>query len=210
MKFLQAFVHLSSNDGWAMASHVALSLMIAMFPFLIFIISFTGFLGADELSIEITRLVFDYWPEQIATPIVEEMYAIINSSTHEFMTLAVFLSVFFASNGIEAIRVALNRAYGDYDHRSIFALRLQSLLFIIIGAILMLFIAFLFAVIPVYFSFINVVPSNLNWLISAHSIRWVVTLLLLVFSVFACHRWLPAKNRHFSALFPGILLKCAE
>lgn len=45
-----ALWHFSEDDGWAMASHVALSSLMAVFPFLIFGTALASFLGADQLD----------------------------------------------------------------------------------------------------------------------------------------------------------------
>ena len=38
------------DDGWAIASHIALSTLMSLFPFLIFVTALTGFLGTEELA----------------------------------------------------------------------------------------------------------------------------------------------------------------
>lgn len=50
-----------------------------------------------------------------------------------FLRLGIALALFFASNGVEAIRVALNRAYRTRDDRWFLYCRLQSLFFVIAG-----------------------------------------------------------------------------
>src|SRR5579884_3362711 len=42
--------HLNADDGWAMASHVALSGLMALFPFLIFVAALAGFFGQEALA----------------------------------------------------------------------------------------------------------------------------------------------------------------
>ena len=59
---VDAVSHFNESDGFAMASHVALSLMIAVFPFLIFAVSLAGILHTDGVSRAIIDLVFDYMP----------------------------------------------------------------------------------------------------------------------------------------------------
>ena len=205
-----ALVSFDKSDGWAMASHVALSLMIAVFPFLIFAVSLTGLLGTVRLSNEIVNLVFDYWPDAIAEPIVNEIKAVVATASKGFMTLGIVLAMFFASNGVEAIRVALNRAYGDSDERPIWKQRLQSLVFVIVGAILMLSISVLLVFLPIYFSFIEVTsPTIYNWLFHNETVRWLIAFALLIFVVFACHNWLPGRRRPMGQIWPGILMTLA-
>ncbi|MEN8132488.1 MAG: YihY/virulence factor BrkB family protein [Pseudomonadota bacterium] len=206
----EALLHFDESDGWAMASHVAMSLMIAVFPFLIFAVSLTGLLGADGLSNEIVHLVFDYWPDAIAKPIVNEIKAVVATANKGFLTFGIVLAIIFASNGIEAIRVALNRAYGDSDEQPIWKQRLQSLIFVIVGAILILLISVLLVFLPIYFSFIEVDSLTVyNWLFHSETVRWFAAFGLLILLMFACHHWLPGRRRPIGRIWPGILMTLA-
>lgn len=207
MKIIKrALAHFNDSDGYAMASHVALSLMIALFPFLIFAVTLASITDTEGISQAIVDLVFEYWPDAIAEPIVNEINAVLSTAGAGYLTFGIVLAVFFASNGVEAVRVALNRAYGDEDDRSIWRQRAQSLLFVVAGAILMLFIAVLLVFAPIYFSFVEVSsPTFYYWLFRSEAVRWFTAFCLLVFVVFACHYWLPAAHRPLARLWPGIL-----
>ena len=201
-----SLLHFNESDGWAMASHVALSLMIAVFPFLIFAVSLASIIGAGEATQGIIDLAFDYWPDAIAEPIVNEINAVVATDSAGFLTIGIVLAIFFASNGVEAIRIALNRAYGDEDDRSVLKQRLQSLVFVVTGAVLMLLISMLLIFVPVYFSFIEVSsPSFYDWLARNYVVRWCAASGMLIFGVFACHRWLPGRRRPPARLWRGIL-----
>jgi membrane protein len=39
--------------------------------------------------------------------------------------------------------------------------------------------------------------------------RGLMVFMLLIFAVFACHRWLPGKRRPLARLFPGIMITLA-
>ena len=54
--------HFLAEDGWAIASHIALSTLTSLFPFLIFVTALAGFLGSQDLADEATRLIFAAWP----------------------------------------------------------------------------------------------------------------------------------------------------
>jgi len=206
----EALLHFNENDGFAMASHVALSVMIAIFPFLIFAVSLASMVSSEGSSLAIIDLVFDLWPEDIAEPIVHEIEAVVDTSSAGYLTVGILLALFFSSNGVEAIRVALNRAYGDIEGRSILRQRLQSLVFVINGAILLVLVSLLLIFAPIYFSFIEL-PSTpfYHWIIKSDLIRGLMVFMLLTFAVFACHRWLPGKRRPLARLYPGILMTLA-
>lgn len=57
---------LIADDGWAIASHIALSVLMALFPFLIIVTALAGFLGTKELADQAAQLLLDAWPRQVA------------------------------------------------------------------------------------------------------------------------------------------------
>ena len=59
---LDAFYRFDRDDGWAIASHIALSILMSVFPFLIVVTAIAGFIGSVDLANEVTRLLFATWP----------------------------------------------------------------------------------------------------------------------------------------------------
>ncbi|TIU04136.1 MAG: ribonuclease BN, partial [Mesorhizobium sp.] len=45
-----AIGHFTTDDGWAMASHLAITSLMALFPFLIFATTLASFLGARAFA----------------------------------------------------------------------------------------------------------------------------------------------------------------
>ncbi len=202
-----AVLHLNESDGWSMASHVAMSFMISVFPFLIFTTSMAGFFSSKTQSKWIIELLFNYWPAEIAEPITQEINVVLNQGTAGFLTLGIVLTLFFASNCIEALRSALNRAYREHDPRSLLMQRMQSLVFVLVGAILVITISVLLIFPPLYYVFLKVAPTSFFISFFQSGIRRLsIAFLLLTFFVFAFHYWLPAKRRSVSQILPGIAL----
>ena len=56
----------SADDGWAIASHIALSALMSLFPFLIVVTALAGFFGSKELADEVARILLEAWPTQVA------------------------------------------------------------------------------------------------------------------------------------------------
>ena len=46
---LDAFYCFNRDDGWAIASHIALSILMSVFPFLIVVTAIAGFVGSVDL-----------------------------------------------------------------------------------------------------------------------------------------------------------------
>ncbi|WP_223478167.1 YihY/virulence factor BrkB family protein [Oricola indica] len=205
-----AFGHFNATDGWALASHVALSAVLAIFPFLIFATTLAGFLGAERFAETAVHLVFDTWPERIASPIAREVENVLTVQRGGLLTISVLAAAFFASNGVEALRVALNRAYRVSETRSIFLIRLQSLGFIIVATFAIMAISFLLVLAPLAFRIAQQwMPGIEAVSISIGFWRFAIALVVLVTGLFVAHKWLPNGRRSFASLVPGIVLTLA-
>ena len=201
-----AYGHFDSDDGWSMASHLALSALLALFPFLIFATSLASFLGADAFADTAVHLIFDTWPEEIAAPIAREVSSVLTIQRGDFLTIGILAAAFFASNGIEALRVGLNRAYRVLDRRSIFFLRAQSLAFVLVATIGFLIVSSLLVVLPVA---IGITQQRLPWIepyIGTINLwRILIAAVIIVLALIAVHLWLPAGKRRFREIVPGLI-----
>ena len=193
-----AFGHFNADDGWAMASHVALTALMALFPFLIFVAQLAGFIGQAPLASQVADFLFATWPEQVAGPIAAEVSRVLTSAHSSLLTVSALVALYLASNGVEAVRTALNRAYRVVDRRSIFFRRGQSVLFVLIGAT-----AFLIAAVIVVA--VASLPA-LGWLqqIIAYA-GLALTTLLVIAALIIAHVFLPAGRPPWRALWPGIV-----
>src|ERR1700686_261054 len=114
---LDAFYQFLADDGWAIASHIALSTLMALFPFLIVLTSLAGFFGSKELADQAAGLMLETWPKQVADSLSGQIHDVLTTTRGDALTIGVVLAVYFASNGVESLRVALNRAYAVIETR---------------------------------------------------------------------------------------------
>ena len=117
-----------ADDGWPIASHIALSTLTSIFSFLIFVVGLAGFFGNRDIAQQAARLLLEAWPQSIAGPLTVEINNVITRPHGGLLGLGAMLSLFFASSSIEALRIGLDRAYDLKDERSWWQLRLQSIL----------------------------------------------------------------------------------
>ncbi len=202
-----AIWHFSEDDGWAMASHVALSTLLAIFPFLIFGTALGSFLGADQFAETAVHLIFDTWPESIAAPISREVVAVLTIPRGGLLTVSVLAAAYFASNGVEALRISLNRAYRVAETRYWYMTRLASLGFVIAGVLALAVISIVLVAAPLA---VRATGDWLPWLSYVYS--WVEswglvgTVAVLLIGLLIAHLWLPAGRRRIADVLPGILL----
>jgi membrane protein len=202
-----AFYTFLADDGWAIASHIALSTLMALFPFLIVLTSLAGFFGSKELADQAAGLLLQVWPRQVADSLSGQIHDVLTTTRGDILTIGAVLAVYFASNGVEALRVALNRAYAVIEPRRWYWLRLESIGYTLVAAFTSLAMAFLIVLGPLMLEAARrhipiIVETNENLLNIA---RYGVTILALVVALFVLHAWLPAGRRGFLQILPGIV-----
>jgi membrane protein len=204
---LDAFYTFLADDGWAIASHIALSTLMALFPFLIVLTSVAGFFGSKELADQAAALLLQTWPRQVADAISGQIHEVLTTTRTDLLTVGAVLAIYFASNGVEALRVALNRAYAVVEPRRWYWLRLESIGYTLVAAIASLLMAFLIVLGPLIIEAVRrylplAVEANERFL---HLSRYGITITAMIMALFILHAWLPAGRRGFLQILPGIV-----
>src|SRR6202795_2283864 len=166
---MDAFYEFLAYDGWANASPIALSTLMALFPFLIVLASLAGFFGSKELADQAVGLLLQIWPKQVADSLSGEIHDVLTTSRGDILTIGAVLAVYFASNGVEALRVALNRAYSVIEPRRWYWLRIESIGYTLVAAVTSLAMAFLIVLGPLIIEAVRrhiplIVESNEHFL----------------------------------------------
>jgi len=204
---LEAFYAFNDDDGWAIASHIALSALMALFPFLIFVTALAALFGTKELADETTRLLLDTWPKEVAVPISDAVHDVLTNLRTDALTFGVLLAIYFASSGIESLRIGLNRAYSVRETNPWWWVRIESIIYVLSGAVSFLALGFLIVLGPlIWASAVKYAPwlAPFSWLIAF--VRYVTAACVLIVGLIIVHKWLPAGRRSFSEIMPGILV----
>jgi len=208
---MHAFYEFLADDGWAIASHIALSTLMALFPFLIVLTSLAGFFGSKQLADQAVGLMLEVWPQQVADSLSGEIHDVLTTTRGDILTIGAVLAVYFASNGVEALRVALNRAYSVIEPRRWYWLRLESIGYTLVAAFTSLAMAFLIVLFPLMLEAARrhipfFVETNEHFL---NVTRYSITIGALIIALFILHAWLPAGRRGFLQILPGIIFTMA-
>jgi membrane protein len=205
-----ALGHFDSDDGWSMASHLAITSLMALFPFLIFATTLASYLGANAFADTAVHLVFDTWPDEIAAPIAREVVTVLTIPRGDFLTLSVIIAGVFASNGIEALRTSLNRAYRVAENRSFIFRRVQSLVFVFIATLSFLAVSVLLVLAPLIGRIaVRYMPWLEPYMGTITLWRYIVASLVILSGLVIVHKWLPAGRRTFLEIVPGIAFTVA-
>jgi membrane protein len=203
-----AFIDFVVDDGWAIASHIALSTLMSLFPFLIFVTALTGFLyGSDVLADQVAKLLLEAWPPEVAGPIASEIASVLTNRHSGLLTFGAVLSLYFSSSAIESLRIGLNRAYDQTEMRPWWHLRLESILYVVVGAVALSALAFLIVLAPLIFAAtLRFAP----WLAGLEQTftfaRFAIAVTVLIVALVLVHKWLPYGRRSFIEIVPGIVV----
>jgi membrane protein len=205
---VEAFRHFLADDGWAIASHIALSTLMALFPFLIVVTALAGFfLGSKELADEAAKLLLEAWPKEVAGPIALDITSVLTTTRGDVLTFGVLFALYFASSGVESLRVGLNRAYNAPEPRAWWLLRLESIVYVLVGAAAILAFSFLVVLAPLIWAhLVRFVPALAPFDGLVTLARYAIAASVLIIALVIVHLWLPAGRRSFMQIMPGIIV----
>jgi membrane protein len=204
---LDAFRAFLADDGWGIASYIALSLLMALFPFLIVVTALAGFFfGSKELADEAAKILLEAWPPQVATPLTFDIQGVMTSLQGGALIFGAIFSLYFASSGVESLRIGLNRAYNIHEPRSWWLLRVESIVYVIVGAAAILAFSFLVVLAPLIWAKLSLyVPGIKPFGDLITLARFATAALVIIIALLIVHLWLPAGRRTLSEVAPGIL-----
>jgi len=207
---IDAFWRFNDDDGWAIASHIALSALMSLFPFLIVVTALAAFFGSKELADETARLMLEAWPKEVAEPIAGEIRDVLTNLRTDVLTFGVLAAVYFSTSGIDSLRIGLNRAYGVKEPHPWWRLRLESIGYVLVGATALLAFSFLIVLWPLLWAtamrFFPALP-RLDGTVTL--VRYSLASAVIVVTLVIVHLWLPAGRRRLAEIAPGILVTLA-
>ena len=123
------------------------------------------------------------------------------------LTIGVVLAVYFASSGVDSLRIALNRAYNVVETRAWWLLKLESIGYVLVAAIALLALGFLIVLAPLAFA---TALKYAPWLAPLEQqftyTRYAVAGTVIVIALVVAHKWLPGGRRRFLDIAPGIIV----
>lgn len=202
-----AISQFQDKGGFVLSSHIAMSLMLALFPFLIFVVSLAGALSRDVASEDLIHLMFDAWPKEVADPLINEVRTVLAGNAGGLITFGGVLALYFSSNGVDAVREAMTRAYHGETRRPFWVDRLKCVIFVIVFSSLVVFVLTIGVAIPFVAGVLgDALPDALAAWVDSESLSLLIAAIVTLLAVIACHTWLPDKRMTLSQVWPGILL----
>jgi membrane protein len=199
--FWNYIIHQSPNN----AGHVAFSAVLALFPFLLFLSNASLTLGEPGTALELTRVALDYAPTAVAEALLPPVEQALASASRTALTIGLLGTLWAASSGAQAVRMALNRAYDVAEGLNFWKARIKVLWFTIIGtgAIVLAFSSVV--IMPYLWQFLDATVGLAEerntwiWVGARYGVAAGVLLMLYL----ACYAWLPDMRLLRRTIIPG-------
>lgn len=198
---------LVNDEAFEISGHVAFTTLLALFPFLIFLGALAGLLGNIATGERFVAFMLEFAPPDISATLGPLITRIFSTREPGILTFSGLFMLWAASNGIEALRVTLNRAYRVSETRSFWHRRLESLIFVALGSVSLILLSL--AIVPgsLVWSFVTRIitasaAEAILWEASRYALAAAVTFAVLLL----LHRWLPNVHRPTRELLPGVII----
>jgi membrane protein len=193
-----------SDEVPGLSAQLSYFFLLSLFPFLIFLITLVGYLPISQQ--EVLDIIEHFAPGQSAQLIENTLNQILNQRNGGLLSFGIIATLWSASNGINSIVRAFNKAYEVEESRSFIAARGMA----IILTIAMVFVIIVALLLPVFGKEIGLmIASNLGYSLEFltvwNTVRFLVSGIILFIVFIALYYFAPNKRLHFKDGLPGAM-----
>jgi membrane protein len=208
VKFIfKAITNFNKHDGMVMAGHLAFLGMLALFPFIIFLVSLAGTFGQSAAGTEALDALFTSMPEDVVGVLRGPIEKMVSTSGKGIMTFSIIGALWVSSSAIDAARLAIVRAYSTVTRRPYLRRRAEGLLLVILSAssIILGMTALVFGPV-IWNTIISFIPIDTDWNFLWNIIR-LSTSFGLIFGALCLAYFIlrPRKLKLSSPVAPGAI-----
>lgn len=194
--------HQSANQ----AGSVAFSTVLAMFPLLLFVSAAAAYIGQPGAAAALASRVMEYAPPVVAEalrPVVEQ---VLSQRSRALLTIGMLVTLWAASSGVQAIRTALNKAYGIEQGLSFWRARIKVTLFTVVGTVGTVLVFGSVIILPYAWMLVEKIGNggaDALWL--RDGVRFGLAFVVLTLLYAAMYGWLPDVRQRLHTVLPGAL-----
>lgn len=191
-------------DVFGLAAQLAYFFLLSLFPFLLFLINLIGFFPVEQEIIMDTLI--DYAPAEVYELIESNIDSLLAVQNGGLLSVGIIGTLWAASNGVNAVRKALNRAYGIHPDKIFIVYRLLSIL-LTIGMFFVVIVALLLQVFgraigEYFFSWFG---FSAEFLQTWETFRWVSSSLIFFIVLTALFKLAPHRKVYLRHVVWGAL-----
>jgi membrane protein len=193
-------LHQSGNQ----AGSVAFSWLLSMFPLALLLSAAGAFVGRPGDAAELVSRVVSYAPALVRDVLQPAIDQVLGQRSQALVAFGVFATVWTASSGMQAVRTALNRAYGIERGMPFWKARIKvTLLTIVVGAGTLIAFGSV-VVMPHVWQLLNRSAPDRETLMWLHDgVRYGAAFVVLSMLYGVLYAWLPDRRQGARSIVPG-------
>lgn len=199
-------LHQSANQ----AGSLAFSSVLSMFPLLLLLSAAAGYVGQPGDAAALVGRVLGYAPQLVRDALQPVVQQVLAQRNQALLAIGLVVTLWTASSGMQAVRTALNRAYGIERGTAFWKARLKVTLFTVVvgGGILLAFSSVI--VMPYLWQLLQQqigAGQETPWL--RNSVRYGSAFVVLSALYAVAYAWLPDTRQRLGTVLPGAVVGAA-
>jgi membrane protein len=204
-----AVAEFQRDDALGLAAQLAFYLILALFPFLLVLVSLMGTFSSPALAEQVLGYFREVTPEQVYGIIESYLSDIIagNRPAPGLFSVGLVIALWSASGAFAALINALNKAYDVEETRPFWKVRGIALLMTLgLSVIVMIGVLLLVAGPPIGRGIADLFGLGEVFTLVWNVVQWPVALSLMVFTVALLYYFAPDAGQPFRWITPGGLI----
>ena len=204
--FLVMFIKkIGDDDIFALGAQLAYYMVLSFIPFLMFLMTLVGFshLNSDA----VLNLLSNVMPTEAFNLIQSTVIEIVDREQTGLLWISIALAIWVSSSGFKAVIKGLNKAYGVKETRSYIKLKLISMIYTILLALIVIATLFLFVfgdVIGDFFMKVLEHPELIYYIWNI--LRYVVVILIMILFFMFLYNATPCVRLGWLEVIPGAVI----
>ncbi|HHD2586892.1 TPA: YihY/virulence factor BrkB family protein [Clostridium perfringens] len=204
--FLVMFIKkIGDDDIFALGAQLAYYMVLSFIPFLMFLMTLVGFshLNSDA----VLNLLSNVMPTEAFNLIQITVIEIVDREQTGLLWISIALAIWVSSSGFKAVIKGLNKAYGVKETRSYIKLKLISMIYTILLALIVIATLFLFVfgdVIGDFFMKVLEHPELIYYIWNI--LRYVVVILIMILFFMFLYNATPCVRLGWLEVIPGAVI----
>ncbi len=187
------------------ASSLSFNFFLALFPAIIFFFTLIPYLPINDFQTTLFSIFQSVLPENAFETVKSTISDILTNKRSGLLSVGFLMTLYFATNGVNAVIDAFNKSYHTLENRPWVKQRLISVFLVIILAVLLI----------TAIALITVGSFLLNYLVKygllkgeitiylLFASRWIILLAMLFFGISFLYYFAPAKKKRFRFISAG-------
>jgi membrane protein len=195
------------HQSGTQAGSVAFSAVLAMFPLLIVLSAAAAYVGRPGAAAGLALRVLEFAPPVVFEALRPAVEDVLRHSNRALVAVGSAITLWAASSGTQAVRTALNRAYGVERGLPFWSARIKVLLFTVVGALVTLLVFSSVVILPHVWGALRGTETDTLWL--RDGVRYGLAFFVVCVLYTALYGWLPDFRQRVRTVLPGALVGSA-